>query len=321
MPHPTVEVTTSGRGGAIYYREGGHTVSFDWEFALPPALALIMGPAAPVWDRAHPWAAGRQAEICQFVAAEVVRQKAPGSTFNIDLDTGSIELISPRGPAGRPSPTAAQSHPAARSAPAFKRLAEQAGGATGAEVGEPGYDLALVEQLDSASRDRLVDLITRRGVKGRDMELLAALDTGAARSLVDAGLRDHLSIDVRLAAADVMYRQGRLADLESVLVRQIYELSLPANGLERALALATRFPTPSVRQALLWASCNRTDCAPRCAARLLELCGVGREPFEEPVREMLRKIGPHNSSFDRQDAFRELCRLVGMELDPDAAQF
>jgi hypothetical protein len=60
--NPVVEITTSGRGGSIKYREGDHTIVFDWEFAMDP------------------------------VGAEVVRQKAPGGAFEYDLDRGELTI-------------------------------------------------------------------------------------------------------------------------------------------------------------------------------------------------------------------------------------
>jgi hypothetical protein len=87
-----VEITTSGRGGTITYHEPPHSLQFSWEFAMPPALALIFGPSATSWAQAAPWAAGRQEEIIAALAREVARQKAPGRGFRFDADTGIIEI-------------------------------------------------------------------------------------------------------------------------------------------------------------------------------------------------------------------------------------
>ena len=51
-------ISTSGRGGSVYYREGDNTAVFDWEFGAPPALALIFGANAEAWDRRYPWRLG-----------------------------------------------------------------------------------------------------------------------------------------------------------------------------------------------------------------------------------------------------------------------
>jgi len=93
MPDRSVEISTSGRGGTIYYREGAEEVTFDWEFACSPALALLFGARAEHWDARYTWAAGRQQEIFQFVAEEVARQKASGHLFELDLPGGTITIL------------------------------------------------------------------------------------------------------------------------------------------------------------------------------------------------------------------------------------
>jgi hypothetical protein len=90
---PDIEITTSGRGGSFRYREGEHHITFDWEFAMDPVLVLAWGPARGDWDATYPWAAGRQAAIYDAVCAEVVRQKAPESAFEYDLDSGEIKIF------------------------------------------------------------------------------------------------------------------------------------------------------------------------------------------------------------------------------------
>ena len=79
--------------------------------------------------------------------------------------------------------------------------------------------------------------------------------------------------------------------------------------------MAEDHPTPAVKQALLWASWNRTECAPHCAGVVCYLAGVAREPFDWSLRPLFLRLGPHNSYFERKAAFDELCKLVAMELD------
>jgi hypothetical protein len=93
---PAVDIKTSGRGGQIVYRETEHTITFDWEFAMSPALALAWGPAHAEWEQTCPWAAGRQAAIYEFVGSEVVRQQAPGGRFECDLERGELTIFSAR---------------------------------------------------------------------------------------------------------------------------------------------------------------------------------------------------------------------------------
>src|SRR4051794_11477498 len=78
---PLVEISNGGRAGSVTYREGQRSISLDWEFALSPALAVISGPSSKDWERACPWGAGRQEQIFEHVASEVVRQKAAGCRY------------------------------------------------------------------------------------------------------------------------------------------------------------------------------------------------------------------------------------------------
>jgi hypothetical protein len=314
MTTATVDITTSGRGGRIYYREGGNVVVFDWEFAMPPAIALLLGPKAQVWDRAHPWAAGRQAEIFDFVGAEVVRQEAPDARFEADLDTGIISLIP-----GSSRKRAARAPGRARRTPAFTRFLSSMVPVWEQWREDQTYDVSAIAEMTAGERKQLVPLLTGRDVTWREVEALAAINSPAARAAIEAASKHHLSIDTRLAAAEVLHRQKRMADLDAFLARQIRNLDRPENGLKRALLLAERHPSEVVKQALLWASYNSTECAPHCARLLLSLAGVGKEPFDEAVQQMLRTLGLHNSYFDRKAAFEEMCRLVRMELDHDAA--
>ena len=282
---PRVEISNGGRAGSITYRERLHTASFDWELAGSGALAIVTGPRAAEWDRFHPWAAGRQAEVFEHVADEVVRQKASGHTYEIDLATGTITILERRS-----------------TRPPRRR------------------DTKQVSPLDpdSAPRDgeleELIGLIVRDGVNGPAVDALGRIDHPLANAAVEEASRDHLSVDARLAAAEALQARGRLPDLESVLTRELRMLNRPEDGLARALRLAEAQPTPAVRQALLWASWNQTDCAPDCARLLLRL--TGGTAAVDAFSPSLPKLGLHNSYFDRKAAFDALCQRVGMTLEP-----
>jgi hypothetical protein len=282
-----VEISNGGRAGSVSYHEGSNTACFDWEFALPPALALISGPGAKLWDRRYPWAAGRQDEVYQVVAREVVRQQAPECRFRVDLDQGVITVFLPRRP---------------------KSL-------RGRRTAKPRHtELEEVAELSQQDRKRLITALSVEGMTGPVVEALGSIDDPEARAAVDQASRDHLSIDIRLAAAEVMNAQGRLTDLDAVLAREIRMLNEPRDGLARALRLASLHPSDTVKQALLWASWNTTDCAPECARLLLALTGMAHEPLSASVEAMLGKLGLHNSYFDRKAAFDALCQQVGMKL-------
>jgi hypothetical protein len=87
-----VTISTMGRCGLIFYREGAETARFDWEFG-GSVIALLWGAKKSAWDESYPWARGRQAEIYDFVAKEVIRQKAPNSRAEINLVSGAITVL------------------------------------------------------------------------------------------------------------------------------------------------------------------------------------------------------------------------------------
>jgi hypothetical protein len=282
---PRVEIGNGGRAGSITYRQGLHTATFDWEFGGSPALAIITGPRAADWDRACPWAAGRQAEIFEHLASEVVRQKASGCGHEIDLAAGVITILE------------------SRSARSPRRRGAR-----------PGSPLDLVSSLGEADLQQLIQLILRDSSSGPAVDALGQIDHPRANAAVEEASRDHLSVDVRLAAAEALHARGRLAGLEPVLTRELRVLNRAADGLARALRIAEAHPTPAVKQALLWASWNQTECAPDCARLLLRL--VGGDAAVQAFSATLPKLGLQVSYFDRKAAFDALCQRLGMTLDP-----
>ena len=282
---PRVDISDGGRAGSITYREALHSASFDWEFALSPALAMITGPKARDWDRLCPWAAGRQEEVFAYVASEVIRQKAAGCTPEIDLDAGVITLLEAR--------------------------------ATGRGQRRPGSSRVPLDplgELGDVEIEELIDLILREGMSGPTVDALAQIDHPRARAAIDEAARDHLSVDVRLAAVEALHARGTLPDLEPVLTRELRALNRPADGLARALRLSEAHPTTAVKQALLWASWNQTDCAPECARLLARL--VGGPGAMESMAALFPDLGLHTSYFQRKTAFDALCQRLEMTLEP-----
>ncbi|HZW91299.1 MAG TPA: hypothetical protein VFF12_19625 [Myxococcaceae bacterium] len=282
---PRVDISDGGRAGSITYREGLHTVTFSWEFALSPALAVINGPTAREWDQLGGWAAGRQEEIFEHVADEVIRQKASGHTADLDLEAGTITVLESAPPPGRKP-----------------------------RGSSPGGPLDAVGELAESELEELIDLILREGMSGPTVDALAQIDHPKAYAAVDEASRHHLSVDIRLAAAEALHARGALADLEPVLVRELKAVNRRTDGLARALRLAKEHPTPAVRQALLWASWNQTECAADCARLLLGL--VAGPGAVETMAEALRGLELHTSFFQRKAAFEALCQKLGMTLDP-----
>lgn len=320
MPESSVEITQSGRGGSIYYHEGTRTISFVWEFAASPALVLIIGPGAPVWDQMHIWAAGRQEEIYKTIAEEAIRQKAPGYRFVTDLANGTITIF-PKLERLEPALVEAQATRRKRDprTVAYKRFkASMPKGYEGWEDNQH-FDLAAIPKMNAAERKEIFKMLRERVMSWREVDALAMFPTEEARGLIREGLTHYLSIDVRLAAADALDRRGAMDDIERFLARQIRLLHNPREGLKRALALAERHPTDTIKQALLWASYNQTECAPHCARLLIKLTGAAPAPLSAEHEEMLTHLGLHNSSFTRQAAFEKLCKLLGIVFDPGAS--
>ena len=181
------------------------------------------------------------------------------------------------------------------------------------------YDLSALSGLSGAELAQAAELLLSREVTWREIEALATIELPAARKAVEAGLTHHLSIDTRLAAAEALAAADPGFDLETILARQIRALHRPAEGLARAIRLASAHPTPVILQALLWSSYNCTDCAPACAELLLTLKGAAASPLDHETQALLARLGLHNSLNDRGAAFEALCRRVGMELDHDVA--
>ena len=319
MPDPSVEITQTGRGGSIYYHEGNRTISFDWEFAASPALALIIGPSTAVWDQMHVWAAGRQCEIYGLVGVEVIRQKAPGYRFDTDLANGTITILPKSAGPALMEAQRTKKPPRDKRTRAYKRFMASIPKGYEGWGDDQCYDVAAIPQMTAAERKAIFALLQGRDPTWREVEVFAAIPTPDARDAIQAALTHHLSIDARLAAADALDRQGSMENIESFLARQLRLLHNPREGLKRALDLAERHPTQTIKQALLWASHNQTECAPHCARLLIKLTGTAPAPLSQELEEMLTNLGLHNSYFTRQAAFEKLSKLVGMELEPSAA--
>lgn len=88
----SVTITRDGRSGTLIYREAAGQLSFYWEFGGGDAFAIVQAGSRDEWKKHHPWAAARRTEILRFVAAETVRQEAPGCRPEVDERTGNIIL-------------------------------------------------------------------------------------------------------------------------------------------------------------------------------------------------------------------------------------
>ena len=100
----SVTIVENGRTGTVRYTEGLHTIDGYWEFGGADVVAIVSMGTREEWQRAHAWAVGQRAGILRFVADEVVRQRAPSCTAEIDEQRGEV-LLRQVGAAG-PSPQA-----------------------------------------------------------------------------------------------------------------------------------------------------------------------------------------------------------------------
>lgn len=165
----TVTINQQGRSGTVTYKEAGNSIPMSWEFGGNNVVAVISFGDVSVWRLQHPWAAERRSEILGRVAAEVIRQRAPGCRAEIHERSSTMVFIqsSPTG-ASVPPQTEARAWRARRTkimgtlvvmvlvcaaaAVAFKTLfsVRTAGGnPLGLSVRTPEHIATLVESLES----------------------------------------------------------------------------------------------------------------------------------------------------------------------------
>ncbi len=100
----TVTIVEEGRIGRVHYRERAGELSFAWEFGGGDVVVIVHVGTPAEWNASNRWAAERRTEIVRFVAAELVRQKAPACRAEIDDEVGCLYLRQ-TAPASAPSPT------------------------------------------------------------------------------------------------------------------------------------------------------------------------------------------------------------------------
>jgi hypothetical protein len=187
-----------------------------------------------------------------------------------------------------------------------------------------GIDLDAVGELSDLEVQAAYTLLRGRPQTPREIEALARLATRGPPALPDLSAElertaadAYQSADDRLAALSALNDLGHAPDFDRRLAAQIRRLRKVEGGLTRALLLAESHPSETVKQALLWATWNQTECAPHCAALICYLTGVTGEPFDFARRDLFLRFDVQTSYFDRKAAFDELCGLVGMEFQPD----
>lgn len=180
-----------------------------------------------------------------------------------------------------------------------------------------GYDLSAIDDMTPEERRDVAKMLKRQDQTWRELEALAALDMEDVDAMFQETAKTAASTDNRMAAASALHDRGsmRREDYETFLCEEIRKLTGQGDGSIRVLLEAQALPTEKVKQALLWASWNRTDESMSCAALLLYLCGKAKDQLAMEHRPMLFDLKPNNSYFTRKAAFDKLCATVEMTLD------
>lgn len=187
-----------------------------------------------------------------------------------------------------------------------------------------GIDVSGAADMTAAERQSAFDLLRSQKQTWRETEALIVLaEHGVSRvdewliSLRQVLDDPYQSEDDRLIALTALHRVKAIDDFEQRLAGQIRKLTDVGAALTRALLLAEEYPTDAVRQALLWATWNRTSCAPFCAGMVCYLTKITDEPFDLARRDLFLRFDRQTSYLDRKEAFAELCELVGMKFQPE----
>jgi hypothetical protein len=86
-----ISITQTGRGGTIEYTVRDKTLSFHWEFGGGEVLALIFIPNALHWEAQTGISLSKRTGLLTWIAQQVIRQRASGSSFRILDDV--IEIL------------------------------------------------------------------------------------------------------------------------------------------------------------------------------------------------------------------------------------
>jgi hypothetical protein len=91
MDKPRIEYSQSGRGGTVSYIAGDKKINFDWEFAGGNGVAIIFIPEEKYWVVQTGIPLSQRQAILEFVAKEVIDDKAPDCVYSIS--DNCIEIL------------------------------------------------------------------------------------------------------------------------------------------------------------------------------------------------------------------------------------
>ena len=179
-----------------------------------------------------------------------------------------------------------------------------------------GYALDALRALEGADRAEAERFLTERaGSDWRDLEALLALGTPTAKAAVVDQLRTG-RLEQRLWAARYLGDDPKLReDREAAVVAGLAE-GVFYGGLSVALDLATELRTPALVEALFRASLrDEGEAAVQAAARLAFIHRKAKEEFDWELRPLFLKFNTADRG-ERTRAFRELCKLCGVDPAP-----
>ncbi len=80
----SVECKPFGQSGYVFYHEGSHELPLYWEYGGGETVLIVRVEEPERLSMRFPWVAGRERLILGRVAAELIRQQAPGCRTEID---------------------------------------------------------------------------------------------------------------------------------------------------------------------------------------------------------------------------------------------
>ena|SRR5436190_23892003 len=80
----SVECEPVGSSGYFFYHEGSRELPLYWEYGGGDVVVIVRADDPSKFATKHPWINGREKEILERVAGEVIRRRAPGCRPDID---------------------------------------------------------------------------------------------------------------------------------------------------------------------------------------------------------------------------------------------
>jgi len=176
-----------------------------------------------------------------------------------------------------------------------------------------GYDLDAFAQMTTGEKDRVArDLLVRGNLDWRDMEVLRL--HGNSESVEK--LRDLLatgSMDQRAHALRELIEMGKMSgNVPDAQLAHVLDDIDGLAGMTTALTIAAQHAGALSNAALLRGIRDRRAVAVNFAGMVCYLAGVTDEEFDWNLRPLFLRLGEGTPEGDRNAAFAELCKLVGV---------